>query len=149
MLWPQPLSAQKGCGVARFVRVPGMRLMMIGGTLQSSHSLPTQIPAAHATSAVALILLQSGRLHHCTEPTPFDALTHMLAAWPPTEGRGDALDAGTGARLRVSMCSVARASTAPDSGIARRAQGATQAVANSSTLAAGARATAMGSWECC
>lgn len=33
----QPLSAQKGHGVARFVHadgVPGMRLMMIGGKLQ-------------------------------------------------------------------------------------------------------------------
>lgn len=78
--WPQPLSAQKGCGVARFVRVPGMRLMMIGGTLQSSHSVPTHIPAAHATSAVAWIFLQPDRLHHCTVLIPFDAQTRLLAS---------------------------------------------------------------------
>jgi hypothetical protein len=32
--WPQRLSAQKGRGFARLVRMPGMRLTMIGGKVQ-------------------------------------------------------------------------------------------------------------------
>ena len=36
-----------------------MRLTMIGGKVQSSLSSPSQIPDGHATSAVALIVLQA------------------------------------------------------------------------------------------
>jgi hypothetical protein len=51
----EPLSAQKGCGVARFVRVPGVR---VGGKLHVSHSSPIHIPAATRRVQWALIVLQ-------------------------------------------------------------------------------------------